>query len=485
MIVVGLSSGPFVALSRWVAEVPLATNTWPYRLSYWGAAGVGALLFAADVVWPVLSGRLAGRRLPRIALVAAGGLVVWTLLSMLWTDSPQRTREHAVLMALVVAGAIWFGLALTFRQQVLALFIGLQGLTVVSVGAAMALRSARFDADDSWMGVFGNPNTLSPVAGLAMVATIGLLAFWKSDAAMAVVAALVVIDLLAVWKADSATGWIALLGAAVAGGVIVLVRRLLGSGAEPERLRRGVMAIVALVIVTIPWSIRVVAGVVGKDRTLTGRTDIWDYVLDRSENHWFAGYGFMSFWDTEANRLELGERRAFTTIPDTAHSTFFETLLFLGAVGLVLLLVLVAVSLGRTWWSALTVPGWATGWWVAVATFVLLENVTESMITYHSVFWVLLIAPAFALVGRRPSSQSFAARRCSPSRCARPARPAPARHLTRTQPSTQPSSRYANRRRVGLVRCGRATPLPGPTSTRASGTTYPRITSGCMCTMLS
>jgi O-antigen ligase len=190
----------------------------------------------------------------------------------------------------------------------------------------------------------------------------------------------------------------------VAGAAVVLVRRLIAGGTPARPLRTGAMAVVALAIVTIPWSIRLVAGVVGKDRTLTGRTDIWDYVLDRADNHWFAGYGFMSFWDTEANRLELGERRPFTTIPDTAHSSFFETLLFLGLVGLALLLAVVAVSLSRTWWSALTVPGWATGWWVAVATFVLFENVTESMITYHSVFWILLVAPAFAPVGRARSA---------------------------------------------------------------------------------
>jgi O-antigen ligase len=376
--------------------VPLATDTWPYRLSYWGAATLGAVLLLVDVVWPAVSGRLDRARLPWIGIAAAAAFVAWTLLSMLWTDSPQRTREHAVLMALVMAGAIWFGLALTFRQQVLALFVGFQSLTLVSVGAALALRSARFDLDDSWMGVFGNPNTLSPVAGLAIVATLGLLAFWRNESAATVVAVLVVVDLLAVWKADSSTGWIALFSAAVASGAVVLVGRLLAGGTPARPLRTAAIAVVALTIVTIPWSIRLVAELFGKDRTLTGRTDIWDYVLDRSANHLFAGYGFMSFWDTEANRLELGERRRFTTIPDTAHSTFFETLLFLGLVGLALLLAVVAVSLGRTWWSALTVPGWATGWWVAVTTFVLLENVTESMITYHSVFWVLLVAPAFA-----------------------------------------------------------------------------------------
>jgi O-antigen ligase len=114
------------------------------------------------------------------------------------------------------------------------------------------------------------------------------------------------------------------------------------------------------------------------------------------DGHWFAGYGFQSFWDNEANRLELGQRRSFATVPDTAHSTFFEVLVYLGVVGLVLVLAVVALSIGRTWWTALTVPGWRTAWLAAIVTLALLENVTESMIRYHSIFWVLLIAPAFA-----------------------------------------------------------------------------------------
>jgi hypothetical protein len=35
-------------------------------------------------------------------------------------------------------------------------------------------------------------------------------------------------------------------------------------------------------------------------------------------------------------------------------------------------------------------------WWAAVGMFAFIENVTESMIAYHSIFWVLLVAPGLA-----------------------------------------------------------------------------------------
>jgi O-antigen ligase len=147
-------------------------------------------------------------------------------------------------------------------------------------------------------------------------------------------------------------------------------------------------------VLAIPWTIGVVADAFGKDDTLTGRRDIWDFVLDSVEDRWLAGFGWFSFWDNPANRAELFERTGRQL--DSAHSTFMETLLWLGVVGLLLLLVVVLFGFGRTWWEALGGRSWAMAWWAAVGMFAFIENVTESMIAYHSIFWMLLVAPGFA-----------------------------------------------------------------------------------------
>lgn len=397
LIVTCLSSGPYVALSRWVARVPLTLDSWPYRATYGGAAALGSALLIADVVVPGIRRRHRPRPLASVGRALGAALAVWAVLSLVWTDSPERTREQAVLMALVMAAAVWLGTALTFRQQVLALFIGLQGLTLVSVAAALTLPSARFDSDDSWMGVFGNPNTLSPIAGIAVVAAVGLLTISTIEWLPAFVAACVIVDLLAVWKADSATGWIALAGGAIAAGAVIVVRRIVAAGVAIGRVRAVGLTVVAGVVGTLPWTMRIASGVVGKDRTLTGRTVIWDFVLDEMTGHWVAGYGFDSFWDDPANAAALSLRRDFASTPDASHSTFFEVLVYLGVVGLILVVALVALSIGVTWWRTLGAPGPATAWVAAVTTFALIENVTESMIRYHSIFWVLLVAPAFAV----------------------------------------------------------------------------------------
>jgi exopolysaccharide production protein ExoQ len=63
----------------------------------------------------------------------------------------------------------------------------------------------------------------------------------------------------------------------------------------------------------------------GRDDTLTGRTDVWAAVLPAMEQQPMLGYGFGSFW-TDA-------RRQFYEISD-AHNGYLDILLELGAVGL-------------------------------------------------------------------------------------------------------------------------------------------------------
>jgi O-antigen ligase len=394
LIVICLSTAPFVSLNRWVIDEPLALETWPYVYSMFGAALLGAALFVLDVVAPITAKPLARSESLLVAMAAPIALAAWALMSAWWTVSPSRTPHEALLMTLVILTAMWFGYALTFRQQVWSLFIGLHVLVLTSLLLALALESARFPNDGSWIGLFNNPNTLSPVATLGIVAAIGawlLTADLWLRVAVGVCAGL---DVVVALKASSATGWLALCGVVAAFALLLLGRGLVTRGVPVTHVRAAGAAVVGLAVVSIPWTIGLAADLFGKDATLTGRRDIWDFVVDSVEDRWLVGFGWYSFWDDPANRAELFERTGRQL--DSAHSSFMETLLFLGGVGVVLLLAVVLFGFGRTWWEALGGTSWAMAWWAAVGMFAFIENVTESMIAYHSIFWLLLVAPGFA-----------------------------------------------------------------------------------------
>ena len=128
---------------------------------FWLAALLGAALFVLDVVAPITAGPLARSEALLVAMAAPLALAVWVLLSALWSASPARTQHEALLMTLVILAAMWFGYALTFRQEVRSLFIGLHVLSLSSFLLTLLLKSARFARRQLVGGLFSDPNTLA------------------------------------------------------------------------------------------------------------------------------------------------------------------------------------------------------------------------------------------------------------------------------------------------------------------------------------
>jgi exopolysaccharide production protein ExoQ len=139
---------------------------------------------------------------------------------------------------------------------------------------------------------------------------------------------MVLLALLLVWEANSMTSLSCLL---MSGTVMVLT-------AKP-RTRMFIHAVVAAVL-AVSFSalfLNVGSGLVenlGRDATLTGRTELWKQLVGMIVNPMF-GAGFESFW--------LGQRLktlwdTFPWRPNEAHNGYLEVLLNLGGIGVVILL---------------------------------------------------------------------------------------------------------------------------------------------------
>ena len=411
LIVICLSSAPFVSLHRWVTDERLALDSWPFMYSIWGAALLGSAFFMLDVVAPMTARPLVRSESLLVALAAPIALAVWALMSAFWSESPARTPQQALLMSLVILTAIWFGYGLTFRQQVWSLFIGLHVLSLGSFVVSIVADSARLADEEEWIGLFGDPSTLSPIATLGIVAAIGA---WllTDDLPMRIALGVCAgIDVVVALGASSTSGWLALGGAIGAFAVLLFGRGLVTRGVPVNRVRGVGATVVGLVVVAIPWLVSITSGTLGGDDR-GGRREIWEFAVDSVEDRWLVGFGWFSFWDDPANRLELLERTGRQL--DSAQSSFIDTLLYLGGIGVVLLLAVIVFGFGRTWWEALGGTSWAMAWWAAVGMFAYIENVAESRIAYHSIFWLLLVAPGFAATRYSevaPASSANAARR--------------------------------------------------------------------------
>ena len=137
---------------------------------------------------------------------------------------------------------------------------------------------------------------------------------------------------------------------------------------------------------------------VGKDVTLSGRTDIWAYVWDQIQLRPWFGYGLAAFWngfDGPSGYIQLAMRIAVIY----AHNGFLDIWLSLGLVGLTVFV----IGFFTTTIQSLTLlrkTNTPEGFWpLLFLTYILLSNLTEGTISnMNSSFWALYTAVSYSLV---------------------------------------------------------------------------------------
>jgi O-antigen ligase len=132
------------------------------------------------------------------------------------------------------------------------------------------------------------------------------------------------------WKADSVTSLNCFL---IGGGLIAFMSRP-GLARKQAVVHLLVGAVVFFTLSVLFLGVGTgLLDAMGRDTTLTGRTELWAHILQIKVNPWF-GVGFESFWlgDRAKHFWELYDWR-----PNQAHNGYLEVFLNLGSIGVVLL----------------------------------------------------------------------------------------------------------------------------------------------------
>ena len=88
-------------------------------------------------------------------------------------------------------------------------------------------------------------------------------------------------------------------------------------------------------------------GVFGKDSTLTGRTDVWDAVIELIGQKPVSGWGYRAMWIPTDSVTVWVDRRTGEWGAPSAHNAFLEITLELGLIGLASLILIVCQGLWR------------------------------------------------------------------------------------------------------------------------------------------
>jgi O-antigen ligase len=151
---------------------------------------------------------------------------------------------------------------------------------------------------------------------------------------------LIVMTIYLLWEANSATAFACFFLA----GIPMVLTYLFQWARRPAFVH--LMVIGALGISASALFLNVGSGMVkdlGRNPTLTGRTDIWRSVLPMVQNP-VIGTGYESFWI--GSRLERVERSIDQTI-NQAHNGYIEIYLNLGWVGIALLAIVLIAAYRR------------------------------------------------------------------------------------------------------------------------------------------
>ena len=349
-------------------------------------------------------------RWKKVLIVLRKDRFIWLIvgiavISVLWSFAPAKTLRRG--MALV--GTTLFGLYLASRysmKQQLQLLGWMFGSAVIlSLIFIVALPKYGLMGGvhaGAWRGIYPHKNSLGQFMVLSSIIFF-LLALdtkrnrWLMWCGFS-------LSILLLLRSSSTTSLLNLVSLIV---MFFVLRTL--------RLRYDLMIPIVIAIVTTTgilteWftaNAATLLGSIGKDPSLTGRTDMWPFILEMVEKQPWLGYGYNGFWLGLEGEGSAYVWRASGWTPPNAHNGFLDIRLDLGLLGLLIYLTGFFTSFlrGLVWVRQSKTS--ENLWPMIYFIYTLLGNFTESTILgANSIIWVIYVAVALSVLNP-PQQQDF------------------------------------------------------------------------------
>jgi exopolysaccharide production protein ExoQ len=272
-----------------------------------------------------------------LALAVTGFL----LLSALWSFAPEATVRRGIIYLFAVVGAI--GVAGTLDVDE---FMEVLGLSCAFSGAASLLLLAispgnAVDLRGDFHGIFPHKNVLGQAMTAGALASLHAIRVGRKRASSAVMLILFIVVAL---LSKSATSFMIIFAFCGSDGIIAIFRK--GGAARVMAIGATVILLPAVAFAALfPDSL---LQLIGKDPTLTGRTELWAYVLADIAKKPLLGWGYAGFWQP-SNPAQVEISMIVKWYVPQAHNGLLEMLLDVGTIGTALFIFLWA----RNVWLAL------------------------------------------------------------------------------------------------------------------------------------
>jgi O-antigen ligase len=324
-------------------------------------------------------------------------LIGWALASVFWSYDTSGSFWSWVSMVALAFLAVVIGHVRDTLQTARALGDVLRVLLGISLVVEL-LSGVLLDMPFRFLGVQGNIAQFGPIQGifgtrnlLGFVAVLALITFLIEYRTQSVrpgvsIASVVLAGALATLS-DSPTVLVLAVGVGAAAGALALVRHT-----RPERrsLLQWALGALVLVALIVGYAARhPIIAFLGAGTDFSMRVSLWNLIIDYVRVSPVQGWGWFGPWNPHEFPFSLINYRLDANHA-TALNAYFDILLQLGWLGLILFVAFAGVALLRSWLDASERRSVIYAWTPLMLVALLVDSMFESF-TLSGIGWLLLV----------------------------------------------------------------------------------------------
>ncbi|WP_159501782.1 O-antigen ligase [Microbacterium sp. 18062] len=345
----------------------------------------------------ILVARRSELSLLRLAPVSVVLFLAWAGISIVWSTDKPKSLAGWISLAAFALLALTIAHVRDTLQTARAFGDVMRWLLSISLGAEI-LFGILLDTPFAPLGIQGTIAELGPVQGI-----------FGTRNALGFVAVLALITFVVEWRTSSVPTGLSVFSVVLAGGLavlsdsptvlviativalttlaLVLVRH---SPAARRPVLQGTLGGIVVVGLVIAYLARnPIIAFLGAGSDFSTRADLWNTILDYVRSYPVQGWGWYGPWSlTEFPFLSinvmLGERHA------SALNAYFDVLVQIGWLGLLLFLLICGIALVRGWVEASARRSVVYTWTPLILVALLVDSMFESF-TIHGYGWLMLV----------------------------------------------------------------------------------------------
>ncbi len=330
-----------------------------------------------------------------------------TLLLCIFSTTWSVNFDQTVESLYALLSTTLLGLFIAWRYTVSEIF----KLTAISLGLAAfvslvfvyILPTYGVDINGNWKGSFLHKNILGQYMILGCFSLLLLTSQTKRHKLK--ISTMLLVGLLMLFKSESTSAYVIFL---LVLALSIFIRVLRVNKKFLVTIAMIIPMLVATLLIGLIKNAEFIANLFGKDLTFTGRTTLWQLIINKIKENLLLGYGYDAFW-WNINEYSY-VWNVLTWQPSHTHNGYLELLLNIGLIGSLIFFIGFFKNFLKTL-SVYIKYGTNEGvWLIGFLLILLIINITEvNFLQKNSLFWIIYVASVLSLrfKGMKTSVEGF------------------------------------------------------------------------------